>query len=134
MVCVVLLAACGSSSRHEISAAGAWVRFTPVNAAAYVTISNTTADADALVSASVPSSVADKVEIHQTTTSEGDMMGMTMTSSVDLPASFTLTMKPGGYHFMLTGVHGAPVVGTTVPLMLTFAHHAPITVYAEVRA
>lgn len=133
VVCVALLSACGSSAQKDVSASDAWARFTPVNAAVYVTIKNTTSDADALVSASVPTSVADKTELHQTTTSSGDLMGMATEHTIDLPSKFTLSMNPGGYHIMLTGIHGTPPAGSTFPLTLTFSHHAPITLDAEVR-
>jgi len=128
-----LMTACGSSAPQALTASNAWARFTPQNAAVYVTLSNTTSDADALVSASVPGTVADAAEIHQTT-SQDDRLGMKVSPVIDLPASFTLTMKPGGYHVMLTGLHGSPIVGSTFPLTLLFKHHAPITVDAEVRA
>jgi periplasmic copper chaperone A len=134
VLCISVLAACGSSTPKDIKASDAWARFTPVNAAVYVTIKNTTSDADTLTAASVPPNIADKAELHQTTTSSGDLMGMVMEATIDIPAKFTLSMNPGGYHIMLTGTHGAPPVGSTFPLTLTFSHHAPITQDVEVRA
>jgi copper(I)-binding protein len=133
-VCVIALSGCGTSSASgELRARDAWIRFAGTSAAAYVTIANKTDDADALTGASVPADVAARTEIHQTTTDDGDMLGMHMSPSIDLPADFELKMNPGGYHFMLTDIRVASAVGTHIPLTLQFEHHAPITVEAEVR-
>jgi copper(I)-binding protein len=128
------LSACGSDDSNELQASDAWVRFSGSSAAAYVTLSNESEVADALIGANVPPDVAKNVEIHQTTTSEGDMMGMQLNPAVDLPADFELVMKPGGYHLMLTDLPGMlPAVGSDIPLTLKFRSHEPITLDAEVR-
>jgi copper(I)-binding protein len=128
------LAACGSAGSGDLEATDAWVRFSGTNGAAYVTLSNTTDEADALTGASVPQEVARSVEIHQTTTSEGDMLGMQMKPVVDLPADFELQMKPGSYHLMLMDISdNPPAAGENISLTLQFDRHEPITVDAEVR-
>jgi copper(I)-binding protein len=133
-VAVLAVTACGSPSSSSLEVNDAWLRFAGENGAAYVTIVNDTEDADALIKASVPGEIASDVQIHQTTTSDGDMLGMQMRPSIDLPADFELKMSPGGYHIMLMDVKTKPAVGSTVPLTLEFEHHAPVTVDASVRS
>ncbi len=60
------------------------------------------ADAAAkLVSAQSP--VAEAVEIHEMSM-EGDVMRMRQITALPLPAGQEVTLKPGGYHIMLTGL------------------------------
>lgn len=96
----------------------AWARATPGGAqtgAAYVTI--TSAAGDRLTGASTP--VAQKAELH-TMTMDGNVMKMRQVDAIDLPAGKAVTLKPGGYHIMLTGLAQPLTAGETFPLTLTF--------------
>jgi copper(I)-binding protein len=61
-------------------------------------------------------------------------MKMRPVSSIPLDPGKPVTLKPGGYHVMLTGVKGPLKPGDSFPLTLTFAHAQPITVTAKVEA
>jgi periplasmic copper chaperone A len=96
----------------------AWARATPggaQTAAAYVTITSTAGDR--FTGASTPA--AQKAELH-TMTMDGNVMKMRQVDSIDLPAGKTVTLKPGGYHIMLTGLAQPLTEGQTFPLTLTF--------------
>ena len=98
--------------------ANAWARATPggaQTAAAYVTI--TSAAGDRLTAASTPA--AQKAELH-TMTMDGNVMKMRQVDGIDLPAGQAVTLKPGGYHIMLTGLSQPLTAGQTFPLTLTF--------------
>ena len=94
----------------------AWARATPgaaQTAAAYVMILS--ASGDRLIGASTP--VAQKLH---TMTMDGNVMKMRQVDGIDLPAGKLVTLQPGGYHIMLTGLTQALTEGQTFALTLTF--------------
>jgi copper(I)-binding protein len=54
--------------------------------------------------------------------------------SVKLPSNKVVTFAPGGPHIVLIGLTQPLAAGDTVTLELTFAHAAPLSTVAEVRA
>lgn len=130
------LSGCGSDppeASKGISATNAWMRFAGDSAAAYVTVKNQTTTPDTITGVAVPASIAGAAALHATTVDSAGLTGMHPSSSLDLPAGFTLTMKPGAFHFMLTDLKSRPAIGTVVPITVEFKSHPPITVDAEVR-
>lgn len=148
----------GEASADGIEVTGAWARTSPAMAdagAAYLTI--TSDEANALVGASVPTSVAGTVEIHETVmaddtsttmgeetttsmgamgsdTTSGDMGEMTMVpvDKIELPAGKAVELKPGGYHIMLLELPAPLEVGTDIELTLTFESGGPLKVTVPV--
>lgn len=156
VLAIPLLAACsGSGGGGGIEVADAWSRPSPMVAgagAAYMTITNSGSEADALLGAA--SDVAMTVEVHETVEMEapaatdgmggmetpaatdgmgGGMMGMRPVERVEIPAGGTVNLEPGGYHVMLIGLKGELEVGSTIEITLTFEKAGEITVKAEVR-
>ena len=138
----IAIAACGSAATPtgatptgaaSISISDAWARpgATGGQSAAYLTITNTTGTADALLSATSPG--AAPVELHETSTDGSGMMGMHPVSRLDVPAGGSVQLKPGSYHLMLMGLTGDLVAGKTIPLELVFEHAGKIVVMAAVR-
>jgi periplasmic copper chaperone A len=102
-----------------IQVTNAWARATPggaQSAAAYVTLES--ASGDRLTGISTP--VAQKAEVHEMTM-DGSVMKMRPVDSLDLPAGNAVTLKPGGYHIMLTGLTKQLKEGETFPMTLDFA-------------
>jgi copper(I)-binding protein len=139
LVAAVALGACtGAASTSPGTAvvapsvSDAWVR-PPMGpdrpAAGYLTLSGGTA-ADRLLT--VTTQAADRVELHRTMAGEGGMMGMEPVDGIDVPASTTVKLEPGGLHLMLFGARIEP--GDVVELQLTFSSGAVVTVPAAVRA
>ena len=99
------------------------------NGAAYLTITGGASD-DALTGASVSSSVAAKVELHETVAASGDgamgsstlapSMAMRPVASIQVPAGKTVSLAPGGYHLMMLQLAKPLVVGQSFELTLTF--------------
>jgi periplasmic copper chaperone A len=103
----------------DVKITDAWARATPggaQTAAAYVTVESTAGDR--LTGASTPA--AQKAEIHEMTM-DGNVMKMRPVEGIDLPAGQSVTLKPGGYHIMLTGLAKPLQEGQTFPLTLDFA-------------
>jgi copper(I)-binding protein len=112
-------AAAASAQSGDVAITNAWARATPggaQTAAAYVTIEAPAGDR--LTGVSTPA--AQQADIHSMTM-EGSVMKMRQVDGVDLPAGKPVTLKPGGYHIMLTGLAKPLEAGQSFPLTLDFA-------------
>lgn len=147
----------------EIS--GAWARTSPSSVetgAAYMTITGGAED-DTLVSATVDSSIAGMVQIHEmvpvseagsdstmgmgsdssmamgsdgstdSSTAEEAMVMQEVKGGLAIPAGGTVELAPGGYHVMLMELAEPLKEGTTFDLTLTFENAGEQTVDVEVR-
>lgn len=129
------LAACssgGAAAAPTIS--DAWARPSmgmDKPAAAYMVITNSTGQADALLSVSTPA--ASSVEIHETSTDASGMTGMHPIARLDVPAGGTVKLEPGGFHLMIMGLTKPLEVGGKLELDLIFEHAGKVVVQAEVR-
>jgi copper(I)-binding protein len=127
----ILIAGSALAQTSELVIKDAWARATPggaQTAGVYVTIVSATADR--LTGASTPA--AQKAELHQMTM-DGGVMKMRQVDAIDLPAGQAVTLKPGGYHIMLTGLAQPPRAGQTFALTLSFekAGSRDVTVKVE---
>ena len=121
VVCLLVLGATFNAAPalagKTITVSNAWARATVPGqqvAGAYLQISSI--ENAALVSAKSP--VAKNVEIH-VMRMEAGMMSMRQIDRLELPAGKSVTLAPGGYHLMLTGLKQPLKKGDTVPLRLT---------------
>jgi len=83
----------------------------------FFTVANT-GDADRLVAAATDA--AEKVEIHQIKVVGPDIRMRPVENGLAFPAGTTITLKPRGYHLLMTGLKAPLVVGNKVPVTLTF--------------
>jgi periplasmic copper chaperone A len=116
---LMLFSAAALAQGDDVKITDAWARATPggaQTAAAYVTVESTAGDR--LTGASTPA--AQKADIHEMTM-DGNVMKMRPVEGIDLPAGKPVTLKPGGYHIMLTGLAKPLQKGETFPLTLNFA-------------
>ena len=88
------------------------------NSAAYMTITNTGAENDALVAAAAD--VSEAVELHTMTMKDGVMRMRRLDGGVPLPADETIALKPGGKHIMLIGLRNGLEAGSTFEMTLSF--------------
>jgi len=109
---------------------GAYVRepANGVNAAAYFTVYNTTADADVLTT--VNSGAGAETTLHAET--DGSMS--TSAAGLTIPAHGSVTLSPGKGHAMIEKLYGALKPGQTVNLQLDFAKAGEVLVTAPVIA
>lgn len=143
---LVALSACGQNAEQTadapaaeqaatapIAIEGGWAAVTPNGASVaggYAVIANASDSADRLLSASSPR--AARVEIHEMVMS-GDVMQMRAMESVEIPAGGSLTLQPGGAHFMFIDITAPFVEGESVPLTLTFANAGAVETTLPVR-
>jgi periplasmic copper chaperone A len=148
LVLVFVLSACASTdlgepavSQNGIEIYAPWVRAAGLNpggdmhgggavTGAFMLIKNTNTQADMLLGASAE--VADEVQIHQTTMSNG-VMSMAEVYGVEIPANGQAELKPGGYHVMLIGLKQELKDGETISLRLNFQDAGEVIVQAAVR-
>ncbi len=140
-----LLISCNGRTSEAIRVEDAWVRAAAMAAdeqgemshmggstsAAYMTLRNTTSEADRLLSAS--SDVAHSVELHTSEEVDG-VMTMHPIEGVDVPAGGSAELAPGGMHVMLVGLTRDLKAGEKITFTLDFEKAGEIQVEAEVRA
>ncbi len=101
-----------------------------LSTAAFMTLTNHSAHARALVAAESPA--AEAVELHAHLHEDG-MMRMRRLERVDLPPDETVAFEPGGLHLMLIGLREPPVPGTDLALTLVLDDGTRISVKAPIR-
>jgi copper transport protein len=98
--------------------------------AGYMTIANNQDAGDALIAASSP--WAEAVTLHRSSM-DGGIARMQSVAALPLPARSHLSLAPGGYHLMLTGLYSPLVAGDTVPITLTFQKAGAVDLMLTVR-
>lgn len=114
-----LFAGAAMAQGSDVQITGAWARATPggaQSAAAYATLEAPAGDR--LTNVSTPA--AQKAEIHEMSMDNG-VMKMRPVEAVDLPPGQKVTLKPGGYHIMLTGLAKPLAEGQSFPMTFDFA-------------
>ncbi len=101
------------------------------NGAAFLSLRNTGAQADRLISASTP--LARRVELHSMVR-DGDIMRMRPVDAIALPPGQSVELRPGGLHIMLIGLTEPLQQGTQVPLVLRFERAGEVRVMLHVQA
>ena len=124
--------ACGDDG-GGITIDGQWARTSPktaANGAAYMNI--TAPDADALIGASVDSSVAGRAEVHEMMMDSDGAMMMQQAESVALPGGETVSLEPGGYHVMFIDLAQPFEKGQKFDVTLKFETGEDMTIEVEV--
>jgi copper(I)-binding protein len=140
----LVLAACGTAASPSPSPStvsgdmrveGAWARQSmgmDLAVAVYLSLTNETGSADALIGATSPAAAT--VEVHETTADASGQMAMHPVERIALPVGGRVDLEPGGYHIMLIGLTGELMAGDKVEVTLQFVTAADLVVTAEVRA
>lgn len=117
----------------DLTISGAYSRATLPNApvgGGYLSIANSGAEADRLISAASPA--AGVVQLHQMKM-EGDVMKMNeLPDGIEIPANSTVALEPGGLHIMLMDLKGPLVEGTSFPIILTFEKAGAVEIQVQV--
>lgn len=80
-----------------------WSRATPKGAsvgAGYLIVENRGADADRLVSVSVPAEIAGRAEIHEMAMQDGVMRMRPLPRGIEIAPGMSARLEPGGLHLM----------------------------------
>lgn len=128
----VIVAACSESGGIDVE--GAWARTSPgVVGAGAVYMDITASETDRLIGASVSQDIAAMAEIHETTMNDDGTMMMQEVGRIDLAASETVSLQPGGLHIMLMQLTEPLETGETFDITLQFAESQDRVVEVEVR-
>jgi hypothetical protein len=100
--------------------------------AVYLTLVNHSDRDDRLLG--VDCAAARHAELHETSQVDGVMQMRASPDGYPLARGETLVLAPGGKHIMLMGLAETASAGSTVPVVLTFAHAEPLTVPVVVTA
>ena len=95
-------------------------------AGAYLSIVNKGPDDDRLVAASSP--LAERIELCGIKVVGADIDMRPRANGVAIPAGYTTTLKPRGYHLLLLGVKTPLAKGSTLPVTLTFEKAGAVAV------
>jgi copper(I)-binding protein len=143
LLALAALAAVGApASAHEFKAGSLyidhpWSRVTPHGApvaAGYLVIENRGASADRLVSASVPTEIAGRTEIHEMAMQDGVMKMRPLPRGVEIAPGFTMKFEPGGLHLMFVDLKRPFAKGDRFTATLTFEHAGSVEVEFVVEA
>lgn len=132
----LLLCACSKAGEApEISVTDAWARPTVAGqsaTAAYLTIANSGAGEDRLLSIAVPAPAM--AMIHETTNDQGIARMRPVEGGLAVAGRKTVTLAPGGAHVMIMGLQAPLKPGATFPLTLRFERSGERKVEARVLA
>ncbi len=105
----------------------AWSRATVGTGAGviYLTIENTGAQAERVVSASTP--IAKRASLHETVRKDGTMQ-MRPAKNLEIAPGSQLVFAPGGLHVMLMGLESPIAEGSRFVLTLRFEHAGAVDV------
>jgi copper(I)-binding protein len=106
-----------------------WARATPKGAAiggGYLTITNTGDTPDRLVGGSA--AFAKSVEVHEMKSDSGVMKMRMVTGGLEIKPGETVTLQPGGYHLMFTGLKQPLKQGEHLKITLQFAKAGKVDV------
>jgi copper(I)-binding protein len=137
LIVTALIAAAQPASAQTPSATirveAPWARSTPPSArtaAAYMTLVNTGAEPDRLVSASSP--VAGEAELHRSSNENG-VMKMSPAGAIELPPGAPVVLSPGALHVMMMDMKMPLVDGQDFPLTLVFEKAGKVEVAVRVQ-
>ena len=105
----------------EIEIGGPWARASSVDASiagGYFTFTNKAATPDRLVAATSPD--AERIEIHGIKVVGPELKMRERAGGLAISSATTLTLKPRGYHLLLTGLKKPLQEGGSIAITLTF--------------
>lgn len=120
------------TERASIKIANAWAREASLASgvsAVYLSLVNTQAANDTLLSVSTPA--AKRAEVHETTIVNG-IAHMRPIPALELPPNATVSLSPAGKHIMLLELTRPLRRGATLTLSLAFAHAGEMRVVVPV--
>lgn len=120
-------------NEQGLIASGAYVRQPaprqPV-VAAFVVLKNSSDNTYTLRQVSSPRAAS--AEIHQSSHVDGTMV-MRPVEKIEILPGAEVSLEPGGYHLMLSGIKGEFNTGDQIPLIFDFGDEVTLEVPAEVR-
>lgn len=129
--------ATATSAFAHVTVSNPWVRATVAQQQASGVFMDLRSMHDNAQLVGVKTEAASSAEVHEMRMQD-NVMKMRAVTSVNLPSGQTVSLKPGGYHIMLTGLKKPLVAGESLDLTLEVVHEdgakESIAVRAPVRA
>ena len=122
-----------SKSLNPVSVKNPWIRLRPPGmkvTGGFIRLINPNDVSDKLLSAA--SDICEATELHQMI-HENNIMKMKKVDSIELPASGTLDLKPGGYHLMFINLKSPLKADQKVRVKLTFEKSGSRSVIFQVK-
>jgi copper(I)-binding protein len=119
----------------DLEIKGAWARAMlpgQPTGGAYLTITNSGANADRLLGAASPN--AGKVEIHTMSMKDDVMVMRPLADGLEIPAGASVELKSGGEHLMFMNVTEPFMAGASVPVTLEFEKAGKVDLNLPVQA
>jgi copper(I)-binding protein len=116
----------GNANAH-IEVSNSWARLIPNGVGAlFLEIQNSHPESDVLTQASSPN--AKSVMIHQTERKNNITSMKHLMKGINIPANGNISLKPGSYHIMLSGLDKDLKLGDKIEVTLEFNKNKSITV------
>ena len=116
----------GNANAH-IEVSNSWARLIPNGMGAlFLEIQNSHPESDILTQASSPN--AKSVMIHQTERKNNITSMKHLMRGINIPANGNISLKPGSYHIMLSGLDKDLKLGDKIEVTLEFSKNKSITV------
>ena len=116
----------GNANAH-IEVSNSWARLIPNGVGAlFLEIQNSHPESDVLTQASSPN--AKSVMIHQTERKNNITSMKHLMKGINIPANGNISLKPGSYHIMLSGLDKDLKLGDKIEVTLEFNKNESITV------
>jgi|TARA_B100001175_G_C19180896_1_gene481994 copper(I)-binding protein len=116
----------GNANAH-IEVSNSWARLIPNGMGAlFLEIQNSHPESDILTQASSPN--AKSVMIHQTERKNNITSMKHLMKGINIPANGNISLKPGSYHIMLSGLDKDLKLGDKIEVTLEFSKNKSITV------
>ena len=120
------LIASGNVNAH-IEVSNSWARLIPNGMGAlFLEIQNSHSEPDILIKASSPN--AKSVMIHKTERKNNITSMRHLMKGINIPANGNISLKPGSYHIMLSGLDKSLELGDKIEVTLEFNKNKSITV------
>ena len=130
---ILLLSSSNNATASELEISNAFARASagPArNGVIFLTVKNSTKQADILLSAATD--IAKKTQLHGHTMKDGMMYMSQVKGGIAVPSGGMAELKPGGHHVMLMGLKAPLKKGGKIMLMLTFKNAGQKTVHVPV--
>lgn len=119
------------SSQHvsaHIEVSNSWARLVPNGMGAlYFDIQNSHSESDILVRASSPN--AKSVMLHETQRKDNIASMKHLVMGIKIPESGNVSLKPGSFHIMISGLDQGLKLGDKIEVLLEFKNNENITLY-----
>ena len=116
-----------SNAHAHIEVSNSWARLIPNGMGAlFLEIQNSHPESDILTQASSPN--AKSVMIHQTERKNNITSMKHLMKGINIPANGNISLKPGSYHIMLSGLDKDLKLGDKIEVTLEFSKNKSITV------